>query len=328
MMRSSTTGVFREQDDFEAALQEDGSVNLLVTGQGSFRARLTRIALHQLRLVTAEEFLARISFHSVPPDVTLVSVAFSHDRPLIWGEFSAGADEIVTLGAGHRAHVRSVARSHWGTIVVPTRLLASNSELLSRRAVVVPGGVSRWRPSVKSSRYLTRLHSRATRVANVQADVITTSEAARALEQELIDAVIACLSEAPLAVSSDTYDRHAYIMGRFEDLLQAHPDRAFTSAELCAALDVAGRTLRACCDNHLGMGPNRYMRLRRMHGIRRALRTADPATARVSVLADQYGFGEAGRFAGVYRAWFGELPSVTLQRGAGMRSGSGRKGPR
>jgi hypothetical protein len=162
-MASSTTGVFREQHEFEAALQEAGSVNLLVTGQGLFRARLTRIALHQ-----------------------------------IWGGTSAGADEIVTLGAGHRAHVRSVARSHWGTIVLPTRLLASNAELRSRREVVVPGGVSRWRPSVKSCRYLTRLHCRATRAANLQADVITTSEAASALEQELIDAVIACLSEAPL----------------------------------------------------------------------------------------------------------------------------------
>src|SRR5579863_2309850 len=117
-------------------------------------------------------------------------------------------------------------------------------------------------------------------------------------------------------------------MGRFEDLLQAHPDRAFTLAELCAALDVAGRTLRTCCDNHLGMGPSRYMRLRRMHGIRRALRAADPATARVSKLANQYGFGEVGRFAGVYRAWFGELPSVTLQHGARVRSSSGPKGPR
>ena len=47
-------------------MREDGCTNLVVTGQGSFRARLTRIALHRLRLVTAEEFLARISFFSVP----------------------------------------------------------------------------------------------------------------------------------------------------------------------------------------------------------------------------------------------------------------------
>jgi AraC-like DNA-binding protein len=327
-MRSGITGVFREPDDFEAVLRQDGCVNLLVTGQGSFRARLIRIALHQLRLVMAEEFLARISFHCVPSDVILVSIALGHDRPLIWGGTSTGADEIVTLSAGHRAHVRSVARSHWGTIVVPTRLLVSKSEVLTGRAVVVPGGVCRWRPSAKACRHLTRLHSRAARAANVRADATTTSQVARALEQELINAIIACLSEAPLAVSSDTYDRHANIMGRLEDLLQARPDKAFTSAELCAALDVSGRTLRTCCGDHLGMGPNRYIRVRRMHGIRRALRTADPATARVSRLADQYGFGEAGRFAGVYRAWFGESPSVTLQHGAGVRPSSGRNGPR
>jgi AraC-like DNA-binding protein len=313
-MRSTTTGTFRERDDFEAALREDGGDNLFVTDSGPFRARLTRIALRRLRLITAEECLARVLFHSVPRNVVLVSISIGRNLPLIWGGTDTAVGEIVTIGAGHRTYVRSIGRSHWGTLLLPTKLLASNAQLLTGSTLVVPAGVSHWRPSAKAYRDLIRLQTSAARVANGRADVIATFEAARALEEELIDATIACLSGAPVKISNDTNDRHVNIMGRFEALLQAHPRKAFTAAELCAALDVSGRTLRTCCGNHLGMGPNHYIHLRRLHIIRRVLRNADAATATVSRLAEEYGFGEAGRFAGAYQARFGELPSVTLRQ--------------
>jgi transcriptional regulator GlxA family with amidase domain len=143
------------------------------------------------------------------------------------------------------------------------------------------------------------------------------SEPARTLEQELIGAVIACLSQGIAEPGNDTNARHDDIMARFEELLQAHPNRALTSAEICAALDVSGRTLRLCCSEHLGMGPTPYIRLRRLQLARRALRGADVATASVAQIAALYGFGEDGRFAGAYRTQFGELPSATLQQNAG-----------
>jgi hypothetical protein len=40
---------FSEPDDYQAALGEDGGVNLLVTGRDRFRARLTRLMLPRLR---------------------------------------------------------------------------------------------------------------------------------------------------------------------------------------------------------------------------------------------------------------------------------------
>ena len=84
--------------------------------------------------------------------------------------------------------------------------------------------------------------------------MITTSEAARALEQELIDAVIACLSESAVEVGSDTNGRHADIMARFEDLLQAHPDRALTSAEDVRRSTSQDAPCERAVTNHLGHG--------------------------------------------------------------------------
>jgi AraC-like DNA-binding protein len=83
---------------------------------------------------------------------------------------------------------------------------------------------------------------------------------------------------------------------------------------LCAATGVSESTLRRCCHEYLGMGPNRYLWLRRMHHARWALLRADPAKATVTAIATDQGFWELGRFSVYYRWLFDESPSATLQR--------------
>jgi len=84
--------------------------------------------------------------------------------------------------------------------------------------------------------------------------------------------------------------------------------------EICAAIGVAEGTLRVACEEHLGMGPIRYLSLRRMHLVRRALLRADPSMATVTRLATDHGFWELGRFSVAYRTLFGEPPSESLRR--------------
>jgi AraC-like DNA-binding protein len=104
------------------------------------------------------------------------------------------------------------------------------------------------------------------------------------------------------------------IMRRLEELLEENPDRTLYVAELYRAAGASGRTLRACCHEHLGMSPTRYSWLRRMHLARRALRMADPTAATVTEVATSYGFWELGRFSVAYRSLFGESPSAALRR--------------
>lgn len=62
------------------------------------------------------------------------------------------------------------------------------------------------------------------------------------------------------------------------------------------------------------MSPKRYLVLRRLHQVQRALRAAAPEAATVTEVAMRYGFWQLGRFAVEYRARFGEPPSATLRR--------------
>jgi AraC family ethanolamine operon transcriptional activator len=83
--------------------------------------------------------------------------------------------------------------------------------------------------------------------------------------------------------------------------------------ELAAEAEVSERTLRHAFVEFFGIGPVRYLRLRQLHLVHRALKAADPEVDSVADVLVRYGEWEFGRFASRYRGLFGELPSETLR---------------
>jgi transcriptional regulator GlxA family with amidase domain len=158
-----------------------------------------------------------------------------------------------------------------------------------------------------------RLHAAAGHLAEHTPEVIARPEAARGLEEALIEAMVDCLVAPDRREDRAAQRRHTAIMQRFYAAIEASDDKAVYLPELCAKIGVSGRTLRLCCQEHLGMGPKRYLLLRRMHLARRALRVA-ATEATVTDIATEFGFWELGRFAVEYKALFEEAPSETLRR--------------
>jgi AraC-like DNA-binding protein len=159
---------------------------------------------------------------------------------------------------------------------------------------------------------LLNLHEDASRLAATVPDILTHPEVCLATEQALVHVMVRCLAEG-LVVGTSSQRQRQPVMLRFEQLLEEYPDRAIFMPEVCAAAGVSGRTLRNYCEEYLGMGPQKYLWLRRMHLARRELTVADPAVATVTRIALDHGFGELGRFAVQYRRLFGESPSITLR---------------
>jgi AraC-like DNA-binding protein len=171
------------------------------------------------------------------------------------------------------------------------------------------------RPQLMSR--LLKLHRAIGQLAHDTPEVLELPEVLRALENELIHVMVRCLADCAGIKTTTGGRRHAAIVARFEDFLAANPDRPLYPTEICAALGVAERTLRASCEEHLGMGPIRFLNLRRMHLAHRALLHADPSKSTVTSMVTNHGFWELGRFSVAYRELFGESPSETLQRTAG-----------
>ncbi|MEA5474461.1 helix-turn-helix domain-containing protein [Synechococcus sp. CCY9201] len=97
--------------------------------------------------------------------------------------------------------------------------------------------------------------------------------------------------------------------------VREHPQEPITLDALCRQLHAGRRSLLQGFQEHLGMGPMAYIKLHRLHGIRRELLTADPRAVTIGGLALRWGFLNAGHFARDYRRLFGELPSQTLAGG-------------
>src|SRR5215469_13807259 len=86
--------------------------------------------------------------------------------------------------------------------------------------------------------------------------------------------------------------RGEQIVKKFEEFLEKHPDRPLYLSEICSSIGVGERTLRSACEQHLGMGPIRFLTLRRMHDVRRALLVADPKETNVTHIIGDRGFHE------------------------------------
>lgn len=96
------------------------------------------------------------------------------------------------------------------------------------------------------------------------------------------------------------------------EYVHTYVDRAITSDEIAAAVEMHPRTLQQQMSEHLGSSPTAYIRTVRLDRARLDLLDADPATTLVSDVARRWGFGNLGRFSAAYLSRFGEYPRDTL----------------
>jgi len=120
-------------------------------------------------------------------------------------------------------------------------------------------------------------------------------------------------------------ERHALssatIVRKVEEWMDGRSPETVKIAELCSVLHLSRRTLHRAFAETMGIGPVRYLTLKRLAGVRAELRRSEPSVTGVTETATKYGFWDLGRFARDYRQTFGEKPSETLRKGTSNRKG-------
>ena len=312
-MTESGTATFTNPDDYCAAIR-GAHVNLILTGPGDFKARLTWLKLRHVHVVHGRESVARIAYVSLQPNRAFVSFLQSSETPPIWNGIELGARDLVFHSLGEHAHQWTKGPSQWSVVSLPIAQLLHYGKVLTDLSLTPPPVGRVLRPRSGAAAQVRRLLSAACRLAETKPEIIAHREAARALEHDLIHALVNCLTPAEPREGLTKLRHRTDVMLRFENALTADVDREPSIPKLCTTIGVPERTLRACCAEFLGVGPSRFLRLRRLNLVRSALQRADPATTCVAEIAQGYQFADLGRFAANYRTVFGEKPSETLQR--------------
>jgi AraC-like DNA-binding protein len=307
-----------ETDHYETSLRET-QIEAVIISRGQFRARLTWAELHHLQILRCEEDSPRVAYIRLAPQLAFVTFP-TNSAPLpVWRGMELQAGDIMFHSRGDRLHQLVPGRFAWNVIAMEPAHLEHYGRALAGK-VLAPSLEGRiLRPSRRDLARLRRLHAQVCRLAETKSKMLSHSEVARALEQDLIQALVMCLTTARARTDGYAARHHASIMRRFEEVLAEQLGKRPSVPEICELVGVSDRTLRSCCAEFLGMSPNRYVRLRQLREVCIALRDADADTTNVAEIAHRYGFTELGRFAGTYRAIFGETPSTTLQRPAGTR---------
>ncbi len=130
------------------------------------------------------------------------------------------------------------------------------------------------------------------------------------------DAVLMVLLEAltdPVECVRAVPETRRRAVSRAREFIDANLTEELTLADICRIAGVSRRTMTDAFREQLGIPPMRYLKLMRLHRVRKALLCAAPGT-RVSGVANALGLWHMGQLARDYRTLFGELPTETLAR--------------
>lgn len=314
-MPSSQVRRFTDPDDFAASVRQTTN-DLTVRGRGQFTAQIIRVDLHQLWLQRFADNMARIMHIQDRGGRVIITFWTQPGASISWDGLDHGPTEIVRQRMGSSSFQRTAGPTSGGSMSLPVECLDAFSALIAGSDVAPPGDTLIAPAPPGALRKLQRLHAAVGHLAENAPEVIANPEAARGLEQSLIEAMAGCLSTGDTCEERSARRSHELIMRRFHRVIAEQPDQAIYVPEICKAIGVAERTLRLCCHEQLGISPKQFLLARRMQMARRDLRQAVHGTTTVTEIASRYGFWDFGRFAAAYKAQFGELPSATLARPA------------
>jgi methylphosphotriester-DNA--protein-cysteine methyltransferase len=311
-MPSSAVRTFTDPDEY-AGSSRATRAELTITARGHFAAKHTCINLHHLWMQRFSDNLPRIGHWANIAGDSVLSFRTQPGPSLLSDGAAMLETNIIRRTDAQDYFQQSAGHAYFGSLSMPIEQMALGAAMVGCD-LTPPRHARTITPPPTAMAKLQRLHAVAGQLAEDAPAVIAHPDAARGLEQALIGAMFECLRAGEAAEDRSAVRQHAMIMRKFHAAMEERPDEAFYLPELCAAIGVSDRTLRVCCHEHLGMGPKRYLMLRRMRLVRQDLRESTPTTTTVTEIATRYGFWQFGRFAGEYKAIFGELPSERLAR--------------
>jgi AraC family ethanolamine operon transcriptional activator len=248
---------------------------------------------------------------------TLVPVSATN-AAASWSGRSLKPGAIIILRPGQEHDHRATETETIAILSVPDSLLRRTAhgalgcdleDLLAGRFALAAG------PATGNT-----LQARLTRLLDCVAtypELLRHPAALKSLEEECLGCLVQVLSLAERDDKAGNFrvPNTLKVVRRAEEYMRAHLREPVTLSDLCREAGVSERTVLYSFREVLGMSPKAYFKAKRLNGLRRDLKSANPACTTVAEVAGQWGFWHTGNLAADYLRLFGELPSDTLGRG-------------
>jgi len=152
-----------------------------------------------------------------------------------------------------------------------------------------------------------------------KADWVQQPQALNLIANDLMPLLIQSIPIKGRTVPALKSSRRSQLIAQAEQEMVAHLGKPLTLKDLAKRLGSSSSALSYGFQDLFGMSPMRYLKVRRLNGVRQCLKASDPEQCKIETLANQFGFWSAGHFARDYKAMFGELPSETLRATATVK---------
>jgi AraC-like DNA-binding protein len=313
MQLNSIVANFDDPQPFQSAIRA-GEFEILPTARGDFRSELIKIDLGSVWTQRASENMPLLRRGAIKSDRVIIVLLPELDLPpLRFCGMEMGPRDIVVTGSETIA-LSSDSPSGWASMSLEPETFAAAAEIITGREILRPAVTHLVRPEPEILLMLSALHRTTAELARSNPGLLAQPEVARAFESQLTEAMVRSLRRGePVRLTAATL-RQRTVIARFEEFLEMRREQPVYLIEICKAVGVSERTLRAACQEQFGLSPTRYLWLRRMYLARRRLTDAEARPSSVTEVAMANGFWELGRFAAEYRSLFGETPSMTLRR--------------
>jgi len=313
-MPSNAVLSFTDPDEHHAAIRA-GEATALVTAAGDYRGELTRIDLHKVWMQRGQASLPMIVHTAVSKSrVGFFFLADANQAPIRHTGMELASGEIMFYAVGAEMYRRAPAGYRWSTMSLTPEELAATGQAMLGLEITAPSVSHLVRPPAAAMSRLLQLHEAAGQLARTAPDVLAHAEVAKAMEQALLTALMACVADRAPTRQSSFRELRIPVMRQLARVLNESQGRPVYLPEICAKINVSHRMLRLRCMEEVGMSPHEFLWRRRMSLAHRALLQASAKETTVTAIANDFGFGELGHFAVAYRRIFGETPSTTLKR--------------
>jgi AraC-like DNA-binding protein len=311
-MPAGGSSIFTDVDGYQANLRD--MMDLLVAGPRLFHARLTWVELSHLGLLRAVEASPRVAYVTLPAELVFVTFPTKRESPLICDGAALPFGDIMLHACGDRLHQRTTGASSWGSISLAPATLTTYGRTIADRNLSLPRVRQRLQPQAKDRDLLLRLHAQAGRMAETTLERFGHQEVTRALEQDLILALVNCLAFGDGGNFIDAGNQEPSISVQFEAMLAANPYELLRVRDICDTIGITAKTLKDYCSKALGMSAYRYQRLRRLKRVRAEMLRADEVPSTVVETLARYGFPDIHRFVTEYWNAYGEMPPIPARK--------------